>query len=705
MTPEEIAALLKSLERAGMTQGVTTRASGMRAVPSTFDAKRGAVRFVASTEKPATVFDWERWEFVDEILVADGMEVPDSGSVRLLDSHSRYSVKDVLGSARDFQPIEVDGEAGRDCEVVFSDVADGKDAARKVEEGHITDVSVGYEVTEAFYVLEGEKQLIRGKEYEGPVKVSTKWELRELSLVPIGADSLAKVRSLAAVKVNQQKGEDDVNKKLRAYLESRGLAKNATDDEALAFMAEEGQKSDDARAEIERLKTKAAGNQVPAAPAVPSAAEIDAARADGERAERTRIADINEAISAAGLDADFGRGLVTDGVSIDAARAKIIDKLKERNAPVGAGGASNFEVGTESGQKFRAAAADGLAIRGGLRPEKPAPGASDFRGMSLYDVCRESLEIAGENTRGMLRKQVIARALSPASSSDFPALMSDLSGRHLLNAYNEAPPTWRPFVAVTGANDFKDIYGVSLSEAASLADLDENGEYKTANFKEKQERYRIITKGIKCKLTRQMIINDDLRAFTRITSLFGNAARRYESDAVYDLITSNPMMADGEYLFSTAHGNVAAAAGALSSDTLSVARTAMRKQKGMNGATLDIIPAFLLAPLEKETDSEILLRSTALPDVDMSSGVHNPWANRLSPVSDPRLSADSATAWYLMSSPSQAPVIEAAYLEGEEQPYIDEEVEFSSDSLVIKVRHDFGCGLMDHVGIYRNAGQ
>lgn len=54
-----------------------------------------------------------------------------------------------------------------------------------------------------------------------------------------------------------------------------------------------------------------------------------------------------------------------------------------------------------------------------------------------------------------------------------------------------------------------------------------------------------------------MIINDDLRAFTRIPQLFGVSARRMEADAVYSLITTNGLMSDGKALFSTDHKNLA----------------------------------------------------------------------------------------------------------------------------------------------------
>jgi len=41
-------------------------------------------------------------------------------------------------------------------------------------------------------------------------------------------------------------------------------------------------------------------------------------------------------------------------------------------------------------------------------------------------------------------------------------------------------------------------------------------------------------------LTRKVIINDDLQAFTRVPALLGVAAAQLESNTVWGIITSNP---------------------------------------------------------------------------------------------------------------------------------------------------------------------
>lgn len=102
--------------------------------------------------------------------------------------------------------------------------------------------------------------------------------------------------------------------------------------------------------------------------------------------------------------------------------------------------------------------------------------AAEFRGRTLLDICRESLELSGVFTRSMSRMQIAGRSLAAGSTSDFPIVLGSLVSRHLLASYLEWPSTWRPFVAVVDASDFKDIHAIKLSESPDLMDLGENGE-------------------------------------------------------------------------------------------------------------------------------------------------------------------------------------------------------------------------------------
>lgn len=166
--------------------------------PDSLDEAARSVEVTASTEAPAWVMDWERFEPVLEVLLMSGCSLPAAGSVPLLDAHSRFSVKDVIGS---FQGIRVvQGASGPELagRAVFSATEDGEKPFRKVCEGHVTDVSIGYEVNAHIMLREGENTMYEGKSYTGPLRIGIDWSLKELSLCPIGADEGAKIRAAAS---------------------------------------------------------------------------------------------------------------------------------------------------------------------------------------------------------------------------------------------------------------------------------------------------------------------------------------------------------------------------------------------------------------------------------------------------------------------------------------------------------------------------
>ncbi len=159
------------------------------AKPGTFNDRTRSVRVIAATETPIQRFDFLQQKWICVIHLLDGIVLPPSGQVPLLDSHDRTTVASVLGSARNFS---VSG-SNLECDVFFSGTEAGKNAAQKVKEGHLTDFSVSYVIIETFWIPEGETKEIRGRIFKGPLRVNSRWRLIELSIAAIGADQNAKV--------------------------------------------------------------------------------------------------------------------------------------------------------------------------------------------------------------------------------------------------------------------------------------------------------------------------------------------------------------------------------------------------------------------------------------------------------------------------------------------------------------------------------
>lgn len=245
---------------------------------------------------------------------------------------------------------------------------------------------------------------------------------------------------------------------------------------------------------------------------------------------------------------------------------RVLELASARMQPVGS---SRYGIGMDESDKLRPLAAEGLYLRAGGSVEKPQEGSAQFRAMSLSQMARFFLERGGCSCSGMSDRQVASALLSGgqgkllATRSDFKAIFADVAHRRLVQAYRDAPATWRSFVNVVSASDFKPIQGITLSNAPDLLKVNENGEYKTGDLKASQETYRVAKYGRILSLTLEMIVDDDLRAFQRIPTMFGASASRLYGDLVYNLFKENPVMSDGNSLFSAAHNNLVSTAARL----------------------------------------------------------------------------------------------------------------------------------------------
>jgi len=655
------------------------------------------------------VIDWGWWRFVIDLK---GIEC--KAAIPALREHKRDRVAGTIDSHK------IDA-AGMHLFGRFSQAtADGREVQALAQEGFPWQSSIGVTAREIRMLEPGQTAKVNGMTVEGPLEIWSKSIVGECSFVSLGADD-----DTAAITMSS-KMEEPMNKRLFKLLVKMGMPETATQEEAEVFLTGLGEAGQELAAACDagdeggdgskqsphshNLNFGApAGGPAPA-PAAADTAAVQAAVQTALAAERTRVAEIGQLVAKLHLPQSIAQELAANGATIEMARERVLTELAKQNPSVGTAGYGSAEFGMDESDKFRALAAEGIMLRSGGRVEKPQAGSNEFRAMSLVDFARLSLERAGMSTRGMSGRAVAQAIMGrtsaqlAASVSDFKHVFMDVANKRLLAAYKEAAQTWRPIVTIVPATDFKNIHGISLSEAPELLPVGESDEYTDASLRDKQEQYAVRKYGRIMNLTWEMIVNDDLRAFTRIPTMFGASSARLLSDLVWGKLLSNPVMADGKPLFDEARGNLEKTTkGKISTATLSAGRQVMRKAKGMDGKFIDVQPRYLLVPVEQETDAEVLLRSTALPEANMSQGVHNPWANKLVPISDPRM--EDAAAWYLVADPSQVDTIEVAFLDGREEPEVFEEEKFRADAISYKARMVCGVGVMDTVGFYKNPGK
>ena len=458
------------------------------------------------------------------------------------------------------------------------------------------------------------------------------------------------------------------------------------------------------------------------APASVQAADIqkaaDQAAANAIAAETNRRAGIRGAFSPfASQYRDLMDQCMDDPkCSVEAAREKLLAKLGEGQVPVGEGAVI---AGADARDKFKVGAERALLAKAGLEKRDDT---NEFQGQTLWQLAGHALERAGVSIRGLSADGIARKVFAVHTSSDFPQLLSNTAGKVLRAAYGNFPNTWQQIAATGSVSDFKIHPRIQMGSFNNLATIPEGSEYTYGSLAEQYENAQAVTKGKAIALTRQMIVNDDLGGFTRRAQIMGRAAARTVNTDFYAYLTSGssnlgPTSTDGGQFFNATatttaggHANLLASGSgtAISTASIAVGRAAMRKQKdASNRETLNITPKVLLTGVGKEDVAWAVLNSVT--DVSSSNANKKNYAYdvaRLDLVTDPYLDdLFGGLAWYLFADPMDAAAaFEVVFLDGQQTPFIDDMVDFDTDSMKFKVRLDYGVAIGDWRGAYHNDG-
>jgi hypothetical protein len=655
-------------------------------VPSTFDADKRTVQLTWTTGARVLrgYYDpyWEELSLDPKHVRMGRLQ---SGTSPLLNNHSSYSLDDVIGIIEG-AALDSGGRSGS-ATVRFDRGPVGDDVMRKVGDGILRNVSVGYRTYKMQKVEDGDGTT--------PVYRAVDWEPYEISMVPMGADAGAGVRSAAAITNHCE------------------------------FISEE-------RA-MEPVIPTVTTPAVPAAPAAPAAPNADQVRAAAATAERERVLGIQRVgLALRRPETEISAALVS-GATLEAFRAAAVDALAA--APAEQGGAllfSRTDPRIQPGEDQRDKLARGMSAwlfqRAGqgrlvseaakARPDLITPRGEtidldpgEFRGLTLVDMARRCLEAAGVRTSGTDRMKLIGQALtmrSPtASTSDFPIILENVLYKVLLAQYAITPDTWRMFCKVGSVTDFRTTKRYRLGTFGSLDALNELGEFKNKSIPDaERQSLTAATKGNIIGISRQTIINDDMGAFDTLASMFGRAAALSQEVDVYALIALNaglgPLMSDGNTLFHATHNNISTGA-AISSTAIDADRVAMASQKDpSNNEILALRPAILVLPVGLGGVARQI--NTSQYDFDASNKFQIP--NKVGGlfrdiIDTPRV---TGTRRYLFADPGVAPTIELAYVEGQAQPFMDQQQGWRVDGVEWKVRMDYGVAAIDFRGAVTNAG-
>ncbi len=252
--------------------------------------------------------------------------------------------------------------------------------------------------------------------------------------------------------------------------------------------------------------------------------------------------------------------------------------------------------------------------------------------------------------------------------------------------------------AVRNVSDFKTVTSYRLIGKDQYEQVPPGGELKHGTLGNETYTNKADTYGLMLSIDRRDIINDDLGAITTVPRKLGRGSGLKINDVFWATFLDNATF------FSTDNKNYLSGADtALSIDGLTKAEVAFMDFTDSDGKPIGIMPAIVLVPTALSAMATQLYKSIELRDTTASTKypIANPHQGKFRVevsryLANSHYTGYSSKAWYLLAEPGDLPVIEVAFLNGQESPTI-ETAEADFNTLGIKARgfHDFGCALQE----------
>lgn len=479
--------------------------------------------------------------------------------------------------------------------------------------------------------------------------------------------------------------------------------------------------------------------------------------------ERERCQGIRRAIKFARLETGIAERMISDGTSLSEARAVVFDMLEARSiedCPVGRGPDIEGEMREMAGirgrgdwlsrghgitmgrthdEKVIEQATNAILYRAGVLPmlatvaagvakgEIKTPGVrsvfkgwdpdvegNEMRGLNTAEMARQLLELRGFRTGAWSKDRVVGEALvrsGPyAGTSDFAVILENVLHKVLLGAYAQQSDTWRLWCGTDTVSDFRGANRYRIGSFGALDAIGENGEFRNKAIPD-GTKFQITAQsyGNMLGVSRKALVNDDMGALIETIGKFGRSAGLSIEKAAYAVLAQNGGLGPNitvngvtAPLFDAAWGNVGIGA-ALSMASIEADRVLMASQKDLsNNEFLSIKPKVLLCPESISGDANALNRSKFDPTAGTAFERPNVVGGLFSEiVGTPRL---SGTRRYMFADPGQAAAVVVAFLDGQQAPFMDQQLGWRTDGTEFKIRLDFGVNAMDPKAGITNAG-
>ena len=632
---------------------------------------------------------FRQWWSADPVVVnLAGMRLPKNHKrlVVLRDHDMARPIGNAVAIRKTDRDLSLDG----DCTVPG---AEADQFVTSSKNGFPWRASIGAGSTKVAYVKEGETLQANGRIFTGPLTHVVACELREVSVVTMGADD--ETDSVAAT----DEEKNAIMKRIRA------TASGATPPAAIAPPVEAG-------APVPVAPVTPPTAPIPATPPVTAAAQPAAlapgvspdftAQRDAQAAELTRVGAINAMVN---ITPAIAAQAIKDGWSVDRTELHVLRASRQNPGP----GVLIPSAPEMNGDVFAAAicAAGGLDIGKHFPVQACEVAQKAFRGsIGLKQLLVMAAQQNGWRGDTFLRSNSAVREVLAAgfSSGNLASVLSNAANKFLMDAFNSVEDSWRLIASVNpDVQDFRQYNTYAFCGDLTMKPLGQGGQIQHGTLLDIGYSNQIGTVARMMTITREDIINDN------IGILRGGSQRLGRGAALALNLIFWKEFADNATFFAVANNNyLSGATMNMSSAGLAAATIAFRKQVGPDNNPLGVDPRILVVPAELEFITETLLTSTQINTGGASTETQVPnrniWAGKyqlavtsyLSNATAVGAANASALAWYLLADPKDMPTIEVGFLRGAIAPTI-EDVQPEPDVLGVSLRGFYDLGVKKQV--------
>jgi phage major head subunit gpT-like protein len=629
-------------------------------------------RMVAYTGGPMRVAGWRHPVIID----LAGLSIP-SQARPIRFGH------DPLSGVGHTDAIRVEGGQLIATGIVSRDTPAAREVVVSSKNGFPWQASVGAGVEEFEFVKEGLKVTVNGTQYNGPVNVVRKSSLGEISFVDLGADGATSASVAAQASVPP--GDPDM------------------DDPQTSTQGD-----------TDTTPTTPVTPPPVTAPSIAAQNNINAAIEEMRRAHATeleRIAAIRRLYSGA-LPSVEARA-IREGWNLEKAE---LEKIRAMRPEVPA---IHIQQNAINSSVLEAACylSAGLTNIEEVTEEQALDVANRrFRGgIGLQELLLEAAWANGYSGRNFRDHRAVMRAAfgnrieaSSVSNIDIGAILANVANKFLLDGFFHVERTWRNICAVRNVSDFKTVTSYRLIGKDQYELVAPAGEIKHGNLGNESYTNKADTYALMLSVDRRDIINDDLGAITTVPRKLGRGSGLKINDVFWTTFMNNSAF------FTVGNKNFLAGTDTvLSIDGLTKAEVAYYDMVDSDGKPIGTMPAILVVPTALSAIGSQLYKSTEMRDNTPNARVPitNPHTGKFRVevsryLSNSNYVGNSSKAWYLLSDPNDLPLIEVAFLNGQEAPTIETaEADFNVLGVQMRGYHDFGASLQDTRAAIKSKGE